>query len=179
MGLDQASAYGGENAKLLGPEHDAGFQHRIAPPHFPTFGQDILPRLESSIFDPNAVLVVSPGPFDHNHRVSSGGDRRSCHNPRGLPRAQRQAWRLAGRNFLDPGQESPALRQVHGPDRVPVHERLVIGRHVEIADNVLGQDQSQRGMEGDGLWRQGTNLPQHQGLSFRNAEHPQSLLVNL
>ena len=58
--------------------------------------------------------------------------------------ADRTRGRPAGGNLFDDGEGGAAALQVGGPHRVAVHERLVVGRHVEVAGDVLGQDQAER-----------------------------------
>ncbi len=74
-------------------------------------------------------------------------------------------------NFFDDLELPNVGRQIGAADRVAVDERFVVRGRIDVARNVLGQDQPQRGARCDPLGGLGAGLGQHQAGSLFDRKH--------
>ncbi len=77
-------------------------------------------------------------------RVRPRWKRCPSHDARGFIARHSALRYLARHDFLDDGQCTAPVWQVTGADGIAIHHRLVKGRHVDIAGDVLGEKTTQR-----------------------------------
>jgi len=104
---------------------------------------DVLAGFRAIVDRHPARLPIFVRPLHHDHRVRSLGDHRSGHDPRRLPRTDRQtAGRDTGPQLSHEFQHSDVLRQIRAPHREAVHRGTIGRRGVAIGDDVLCQHQT-------------------------------------
>ncbi len=100
-------------------------------------------RGNASTWPQSAAVVERFGPFDHHHAIGAGRNRSAGHDLGCIARAQRDRRHRAGKHLFDDAHLGAPFFQVGGAQRVAIDQRLVVRRHIDVADNVLSQPQPQ------------------------------------
>jgi len=133
-----------------------------------TLGPDRVAAWDDAALDSQRAFG-EPGALDRDDCVSPRRQRGARHDARGLARPDRLLRCPSRRDLLDDAQGQGG-GEVRGTDRVAVHEGLVVRRRVDVADDILGEDQAERGRSDRDHFRRSRRYRfKDQGLRFRNA----------
>jgi len=114
-----------------------------------------------------AIGFEDSAALDHDNRIRACWNGRPCHDLGRLTGFECASRRLTRHDLIDHGESRAGLSEILGAHRVAIHQGLVIRRHVQIAGDVLSQDQIEsRSVQRHHARRQGPSLLGDQSLSF-------------
>ena len=141
--LHSGTPDGGEDAELLWPQHAARRNDNFTLTHLVAAPEEVLFRLRRLIFDGDALPIKHTGAFDHHDGIGAQRQRSAGHDAGRLAGLKRTCRRAAGSDFLNDGKRGTSVGQVGATDGIAVHHCLVIGRRIDIAKDVLGDDEAE------------------------------------
>ncbi len=129
--------HAGDDPQLRGPDQGARLEHDLSGLYVLPGPPDRVAHLGAAVDAYGDRAPVRP--LDRHHGVGPGRHGRAGHDAHGVAGPDGAQLDRAGRHVVDHRQRNGDLRQILGPDRVPVHGRVVERRQRHRRGDVLGQ----------------------------------------